>query len=208
MPSPWYFEEFRSQSWKDGIRTGSALFQTIKDRGYQGSLVHLQRLLAGWRRAEKPATSNHDSLSFRPVREPDTGHAFSPVTAAALCLKPRGKMSPYQIRKVEPLKEGSSAFATMQALTTRFNIILRGRQADPLQAWIDDTIDADLPPIIRFARTLHTDIEAVRNAIEMPWRDGQTEGQINRLKTLKRATYVRAGAELPRARTLPFHYTN
>lgn len=64
----------------------------------------------------------------------------------------------------------------MQALTTRFNIILRGRQADPLQAWIDDTIDADLPPIIRFARNLHTDIEAVRNAIEMPWRDGQAEG--------------------------------
>jgi transposase len=35
--------------------------------------------------------------------------------------------------------------------------------------------------------------------------NGQTEGQINRLKTLKRAMYGRAGAELLRARMLPFH---
>ena len=50
----------------------------------------------------------------------------------------------------------------------RFNAILRGRQADPLHAWIDDAIDTNLLPIMRFARTLHQDIDAVRNAIEMP----------------------------------------
>ena len=51
--SPWYLEDFLTQCWKDGIRTGSALFQLIRDRGYGGSLTHLQGLLAGWRRAEK-----------------------------------------------------------------------------------------------------------------------------------------------------------
>ncbi|WP_300550439.1 ISL3 family transposase, partial [Roseovarius sp.] len=54
--SPWYFEEFLSQSWKDGIRTGSALFSLIRERGYEGSQTHLQRLLAGWRRAEQQAS--------------------------------------------------------------------------------------------------------------------------------------------------------
>jgi transposase len=54
----------------------------------------------------------------------------------------------------------------------------------------------------RFARTLRRDIEAVRNAIKEPWSNGQTEGQINRLKTLKRAMYGRAGPELLRARML------
>jgi hypothetical protein len=34
--------------------------------------------------------------------------------------------------------------------------------------------------------------------------NGQAEGQINRLKTLKRAMYGRAGVELLRARMLPF----
>jgi transposase len=37
------------------------------------------------------------------------------------------------------------------------------------------------------------------------WSNGQTEGHINRLKTLKRAMYGRAGAELLRARMLPLH---
>ena len=54
-----------------------------------------------------------------------------------------------------------------------------------------------------FARTVQRDIDAVRNAITEPWSNGQTEGQINRLKALKRTMYGRAGPELLRARLLP-----
>jgi transposase len=49
---------------------------------------------------------------------------------------------------------------------------------------------------------LGRDIDAVRNAIEQPWSNGQVEGQTNRLKTLKRAMYGRAGVELLRARII------
>lgn len=207
--SPWYFEEFLSQNWKDGIRTGSALFRLIRERGYEGSQTHLQRLLAGWRRAEKQAKGpavEHKILEL--VRDPETGHAISPVIAAALCIKPRGKLTPDQARKVDALKAGSPAFATMRCLAMRFNGILRGREADPLPAWIDDAIETDLAPIVRFARTLNRDFDAVKNAVEMPWSNGQAEGQINRLKTLKRAMYGRAGPELLRARMLPFRHTD
>jgi Transposase len=51
----------------------------------------------------------------------------------------------------------------------------------------------------RFAKTIRQDLEAVRNAVLEPWSNGQTEGQINRLKTLKRAMYGRAGVELLRS---------
>jgi transposase len=47
------------------------------------------------------------------------------------------------------------------------------------------------------------DIDAVRNALTESWSNGQTEGQINRLKVLKRAMYGRASTELLRARMLP-----
>ncbi len=67
---------------------------------------------------------------------------------------------------------------------------------------------ARVVPIVRFARTLNRDFDAVKNAIEMPWNNGQAEGQINRLKTLKRAMYGRAGPELLRARMLPFRHTD
>ena len=51
------------------------------------------------------------------------------------------------------------------------------------------------------------DIQAVRNAVIEPWSNGQTEGQINRLRTLKRAMYGRASVALLRARMRPFHET-
>jgi len=102
--SPWYFEEYLRQSWKDGIRIGSTLFRLIQERGYEGSQSHLQRLLAGWRRTEKqtmgPALEHQIP---EPVRDPETGHAISPVIAAALCIKPRGKLTPDQAQKVDAL---------------------------------------------------------------------------------------------------------
>ena len=86
----------------------------------------------------------------------------------------------------------------------RFNAILRSKKSAALNAWIDDVINSDLIPMMRFARVLRRDIDAGNNAIvTVPWSNGQAEGQINRLKTLKRAMYGRAGPELLRARMLP-----
>jgi hypothetical protein len=64
---------------KDGIRTGSTLFQLIRDRGHEGSLTHLQRLMAGWRRPERQDLCDQDKISpkLEPVRDPETGHAIS-----------------------------------------------------------------------------------------------------------------------------------
>jgi len=52
-----------------------------------------------------------------------------------------------------------------------------------------------------FARWLMRDLQAVRNAITEHWSNAQTEGQINKLKTLKRSMYGRAGVDLLRARS-------
>lgn len=207
--SPWYFEKFLAQCWKDGNRCGRHLLHDVRLRGYTGSRSHLERLLGAWPRADNwtasaPAT---EAFSLAPVKDPDTGHAISPVVAAALCIKPRGQLTDQQARKVDALKRGSPAFARMRSLAMRFNGLLSGCQPEPLEAWIDDAIDSDLVPIMRFARVLRRDIDAVYNAIELPWSNGQTEGQINRLKTLMRAMYGRAGTELLRARMLPLRHT-
>ena len=202
--SPWYFEAFLAQCWKDGNRRGRHLFHDVKQRGYTGSFANLERLLAAWRRAEREADdAPSTALKLESVRDPETGHAISPVVAAALCIKPRGQLTDRQARKVDALKHESEAFAEMRRLAMRFNGILRGKRSAPLDAWIDDAIDSELIPIMRFARVLRRDVDAVNNAIELPWSNGQAEGQINRLKTLKRAMYGRAGPELLRARMLP-----
>lgn len=66
-----------------------------------------------------------------------------------------------------------------------------------------NAIHSGLVFLARFARVLRRDIDAVCNAIDLAWSNGQAEGQINRLKTIKRAMYGRAGSELLRARMMP-----
>lgn len=133
--SPRCFETFLADRWKEGNRLGRHLFHDIKLRGYTGSLSNLERLLGTWRRAEKP--TNDEKLVAKveiagPVRDPGTGHAISPVIAAALCMKPRGQLSVRQAKKVGALKCGSHAFVTMRNLAMRFKGILRTRNVKAL----------------------------------------------------------------------------
>ncbi|MGK9264514.1 transposase, partial [Sinorhizobium meliloti] len=108
-----------------------------------------------------------------------------------------------QARKVDALKQGAPEFALMRSLGMRFRGIFRSGDPGKLNSWIDDAVNSGLVAIARFARVLHRDLDAVCNAIELPWSNGEAEGQINRLKTIKRAMYGRAGPELLRARMLP-----
>lgn len=189
--SPWYFEEFLAQYWKDGNRCGRHLFHDVKQRGYTGSFSNLERLLGAWRRAEKPAIDKPpaNTPDLGPVRDPDTGHAISPVVAAVLCIKPRGLLTAQQARKVHALKRGSRAFVTMRSLSMRFNGILRGGKSEPLDGWIETSMQSTTQS-------------------SCPGSNGQVEGQVNRLKTLKRSMYGRAGPELRRARMLPLRHTD
>jgi transposase len=57
--------------------------------------------------------------------------------------------------------------------------------------------------LMRFVRTLQQNLAAVEAVVSQRWSNGPVEGQINRLKMLKRQMYGRAGVELLRARLLP-----
>ncbi|MFB9795253.1 ISL3 family transposase [Shinella granuli] len=208
--SPLYFEAFLAERWKDGNRLGRHLLHDLRNRGYTGSRSNLERLLKVWREAEnvRPHASPPEVKVLEPVRDPDTGHVISSDVVAALCIKPRGLLTVPQARKVDALKQGSEPFRKMRGLAMRFNGLLRSRNPNALDKWIDDAIDTELTAIMRFASVLRRDIDAVKNAIELPWSNGQAEGQINRLKTLKRAMYGRAGPELMRARMLPLNHTD
>lgn len=70
-----------------------------------------------------------------------------------------------------------------------------------LDAWVEQAEHADIKHLRGFARGLKDD-PAVRTGLSEPWSNGQTEGQVNRLKLLKRQTYGRAGFALLRRRVL------
>src|SRR5208337_1153406 len=196
--------DFLARRWAEGDKVGRRLFHDIRHRGYTGSRSHLERLLSEWRRAERPATSRpRESTREDRAIDPATGWQISPIVAAALCMKPSKMLTQPQAVKVAALKEASPSFVIMRRLAMRFRGILRGNDPDKLDQWLDNAQSSGFSSIGRFARVLHRDVDAVKNAITEKWSNGQAEGQINRLKTLKRAMYGRAGVELLRARMLP-----
>jgi transposase len=202
--SPSYFRDFLLRQWEAGNRLGRHLFHDIKQRGYTGSYSHLQRFLAELRHPArgKEAKPDFPSEETKAI-DPATGWQISPIVAASLCMKPRGMLTPPQAVKVAALKQASPSFIIMRQLAMRFRGILRGNNADKLNQWLDDAQRSGIASMKRLAQTVRQDLDAVRNAVTEIWSNGQTEGQINRLKTLKRAMYGRAGVELLRARLLP-----
>jgi transposase len=204
--TPAYFDTLLARRWAEGITKVRHLFAEIRHRGYTGSYSHLARFLAPWRSCE-PSLEGDELEEPAPVRvrtlDPMTGRVISPLTAAALCVKPRGQMTARQVANVDALKAASAEFTAMRRLAMRFRGLLRGGTAEGLDAWLIDARASGIYAMQRFVKTIRQDLEAVRNAMSEPWSNGQTEGQINRLNTLKRAIYGRASVELLRARMMP-----
>jgi len=76
------------------------------------------------------------------------------------------------------------------------------RDAQTLDAWLADATASPVPELRRFAGSLRRDYSAVSSAVKLPWSNGQTEGQVNRLKLIKRQMFGRAKLELLRVRVL------
>ena len=82
-------------------------------------------------------------------------------------------------------------------LTGRFANIVINSEHDDLEEWLSEAGGSLLASL---ARGLNADKHAVLAALREPWSIRQTEGQINKLKALKRQMYGRANLDLLRAR--------
>ena len=77
--------------------------------------------------------------------------------------------------------------------------MIRRKSQPNLDAWLDQ---ARASLVASFANGIIKDKAAVNAAIVLPWSNGQTEGQITRLKLLKRQMYGRGKLDLLQARML------
>ena len=188
--SPRYFEDYLSRRWAEGCVRGQRLFNEIRSRGYSGSFSNLERLLAKWRSPKRKARRASVLATARLVN-PAPRRPISPIVAAALCIKPRALLTSSQAAKIDALKGEWPEFAAMRQLAMRFRGMLRSKKVSKLGAWLKAADQSGLYAIQRFACILRRDFAAVRNAVTEPWSNGQTEGQINRLKT-SQASHVRS----------------
>jgi transposase len=78
----------------------------------------------------------------------------------------------------------------------------RPRAGERLPAWLDQAEASGISDLERFTRTLQQDYDAVQAGLTLRYRNGQTEGQCNRLKVINHQAYGRAKVDLCRQRVL------
>jgi transposase len=104
---------------------------------------------------------------------------------------------------LERLKQQSPRIELAQSLGLAFFAMLRQREAAKLEDWVERAHASGIGELRGFGAGLRRDWEAVIAGLTLEWSTGPVEGQINRLKGLKRAMFDRAGLPLLRARVLP-----
>jgi len=80
--------------------------------------------------------------------------------------------------------------------------MIRSRNALALNPWLEGAIRSGVPELRTFATGIKRDQAAILAALTYEWSQGQVEGQIHRLKLLKRQSYGQAGFDLLRHRVL------
>lgn len=98
--------------------------------------------------------------------------------------------------------QASEDLSRAYKLSQGFLGILRERRAQDLKEWIKAAKRSPLSELNGFAKSVQQDYAAIAAACSLPWSQGQVEGQINRLKCLKRQMYGRARFDLLRLRVL------
>jgi transposase len=109
---------------------------------------------------------------------------------------------PTKYRYLRVLKDLNQEVAAAYELAQGFVRMLRGRHPKMLDGWIEEALGSVSPELRGFAEGLRADHDAVRAAFCEEWSNGQVEGQINRLKLLKRQMYGRASFALLKQRVL------
>lgn len=185
------FAEYLEKRWREGAHNGFLLWQEIKTRGFRGEIDSVQRFIRPWRTTTVGKT-------FCPV----SLRGLAPRKVAKLLLNPLSEMTKAEQNYLTKLLEIAPTAVKIKQLGIEFQEIVKERRADSFDDWLHKVRQSEVKELQNWANGLLSDESAVRTALSMTWSNGQTEGQVNRLKTIKRAMYGRAKFDLLRARVL------
>ncbi len=184
------FAEYLRQRWNEGCHNALRLDREIRAQGYQGKYGMVARLMASWRKAGSS--------------QPNTPDRITPKHAAILVTRRADQLTDEQQQLLDRLAVPCPQIIPLRKIALDFRTALQDDNSKLLRQWIEKAKRCEFGPIVRFAYGLQKDISAVAAAVDTGWSNGQTEGQINRLKMIKRQMYGRAGFVPLRARVLPY----
>jgi transposase len=179
-----------------GCTNITALWHELQAQGFKGSRGTVRVAMA-----HAYAVSSSTDTAGRPGRRASTPSAQR-AYAWLVGWDERGNQVPKRAEHrqfVEALCAIEPQIAQASSLAREFLGLIHRRDVAGFDRWLARARDGKAPEIRRFAGSMTADLSAVRAAFELPWSSGQVEGQINRLKFLKRQMYGRAKLDLLRA---------
>ncbi len=182
------YGQYLEQRWQQGCHNAAQLWRELRERGFVGQ----SRTMRDWIR------KHFGSRKQRNGKQPIVATAFrraSPRQTAWLLLKQPADAQLY----LEELCHRSSEISSCASLGREFCRIIRQRDAS---AWAQWREAAAASPLANFAKHLCRDEAALLSALTLPWSNGPVEGQVHRLKLIKRSMYGRASFDLLRLRVL------
>ena len=176
------------QRWNEGCTNVRQLHAELRERGYRGSYGTISGYVQPFRKAgaAPPAVPG-------PLRARDL---------ASWILKDPDSLDDNEKARLARARERCPHLDALAGHVTEFAKILTGLDGDRLDDWIAAVEADDQPDLHSFARGLKRDHDAVLNGLTLPWSSGVVEGNVNRLKMLKRQMYGRATFGLLRKRVL------
>jgi transposase len=193
------YEAYLRQRWAEGCRNGSQLYREIQEKGYTGSRSTLGRWVAQQRRQEPQNASPTEAAA--PLQAP-IPRPWSARRAAWLLAKDPGKLEGEEEAALERILAASHDVRRAYHFGQAFAQMIRQRIDRALEPWLTAVAKYKVVGLEGFAQSLEQDKAAVLAALTLPWSNGQVEGQVNRLKLIKRQMYGRAKFDLLRARVL------
>jgi transposase len=193
------FIAYLRKRWEEGCRNAIRLTEELRQRGFDGSYDIVRRGVASWRKRHQDTTWRKRPAKppCPPVERPSSNRT------AWLLLKPQGDLTPEEQVLTKSLAEHCPPLEQAAALSQEFGKMVRERNAQALDDWIARVSASEgVGELRRFADGLREDLAAVNAGLSLPWSNGQTEGQVNRLKLIKRQMFGRAKFDLLRQRVL------
>jgi transposase len=182
------FKPYLNQRWNQGITDASVLHTELQARGWQGSVQAIRRYVRPFRPLAAapppaPAIPKTRQITRWLLSRPGTLHASEQAQLAGIRAR-----CPH--------------LNTLAVHVTSFAEMMTALHGQHLHQWLADVEADDQPQLHSFANGIRRDLQAVTAGLTLPYSSGPVEGNVNRIKMIKRQMYGRAGFTLLRKRVL------
>jgi transposase len=183
------FETYLLTQYKPGI-TYKALYQAIQDLGFNGKYTsfcdRMNKLLKATNFATRAEFTEGGLLKLNPVK------TWSTSKLAFMALGNEDELEDENRKFLAFLYSKSPLLKLTVGLALKFKELFHSKSEGSLEAWLEEALMPE-SELKRFAKGIKADYEAVNQAVVSSISNGQVEGHVNKLKTIKRNMYGRAG---------------